>query len=342
MTERIREIRGGADDAGLGELWQRVFGAARGGQTLEWLFRPGPAGPSIRSVFEIDGRIVAHAGVVAIRFRLDGEDVRGAYSVGAMTDPACRGRGLWTRTGKHLYACLEREGFAFVAGFSNANSHRLMSGPLGRTPVGPFPWCIRFLSPLGYVRSLLGRFVPSAAPVLEERSVRVTSADFGDPRLDEVWKHAADASPVACVRDAAFTAWRYASRPDAGYRLLLAEHRGEPAGFLVQRVLTLRRVRAAFLLDFVLVPGEAEAGPVLLRAAAKLARAEGALLQSALLPGAGPTRTVLRRSGFLRIPERLHPQLIRFSVRGLGQWANRRLLVEPDAWHLSWADTDVV
>ena len=344
MTEQIRDFRPGEDDTAVSELWQRVFGTARGGQTVEWLFRPGPAGTSPRSVVEIDGRIVAHAGGTAIRFRVNGEDVRGAYSVGAMTDAAHRGRGLWARMGQHLYARLEREGFAFVAGFSNEASHRLMTGPLGRTPIRPFPWCIRLLSPIAFVRSALGG-TPSRTATLaphEEGGVRVSEIEPGDPRLDAVWKRSADSVPIACIRDSAFSLWRYGSRSDAGYRVLLAEQRGEPVGFVVHRALALRGIRAGFLLDFVLAPAAETAGALLLRATAALARSEGAAVLSALLPGAGPARAALRRAGFVRIPERLHPQLIRFSVRGLGRFAQSALLTDPLAWHLSWADTDVV
>ena len=345
MTETIRDFRPGRDDAEVGDLWRRVFGEAKGGQTVEWLFRPGQAGNSPRSVVEIDGRIVAHAGATAIRFRVAGEDVRGAYSVGAMTDPAFRGRGLWARLGQHLYARLEREGFAFVAGFSNENSHRLMTGPLGRTPIRPFPWCVRLVSPLALVRSLAGRPVPCgpvSPPVVEQGSVRICAAEPGDLRLDAIWKRAADASSVGCIRDAAFSFWRFASRPEAGYRLLLAERDGEPAGFGVYRTLELRGIRAGFVLDLVLAAGEKAAGALLLRSLVALARAEGAGVLSALLPGSGPSRSALRRAGFVRVPERFHPQLIRFSVRGLGPFSRSRLLVDPNAWHLSWADTDVV
>ena len=344
MTEQIRDFRPGEDDAAVRELWERVFGVARGGQTVEWLFRSGPAGPSPRSVVEADGRIVAHAGAAAIRFRLSGEDVRGAYSVGAMTDAAYRGRGLWARMGQHLYARLEREGFAFVAGFSNAASHRLMTGPLGRTPIRPFPWCVRPLSPVGYLRRLLaGRAVESAPfAACAEGGVRVSEARPGDDRLDAVWKRSADAVPVACVRDAAFTRWRYASRPEVGYRILIAEDGDGPAGFTALRTLSLRGIRAGFVLDFVLAPGAGVAGRVLLRASAGLAKQDGAALMSALLPGAGPARAALRRAGYVRIPERLHPQVIRFSVRGFGRFANSTLLSDPAAWHLGWGDTDVV
>lgn len=342
MEERIRDHRAGADDAELEALWQRVFGETRGGQTLDWLFRPGPAGVSPRAVAEVDGRIVAHAGAAAVRFRMNGEDVLGAYSVGAMTDPAHRGRGLWARLGQHLYSRLEREGFAFVAGFSNQNSHRLMSGPLQRRPLRPFPWCIRPLLPSAALlrrRAVEGR---SAEELECGAGIRVRRVAPGDPRLDSVWKRAAEECVVGCVRDAAFTAWRYASRPDAGYRLLLAEREGEPAGYAVFRDLHLRGVRATFVMDFVLGAGEHRAGAALLGAVRSAGRDAGSLLLSALLPGHGTSRRVLRRAGFLRIPERFHPQLIRFSVRGFGRYASDATLVDPNAWHLSWADTDVV
>lgn len=347
MTERIRDFRPGEDGGAVAALWDRVFGAAKGGQTPQWLFRPGPAGESPRAVVEIDGQIVAHAGAMAIRFHVAGEEVRGGYSVGAMTAPEFQGKGLFGRMGQHLYERLEREGFAFVAGFSNANSHRLMTGRLGRTPIRPFPWCIRPLSPLGLVRSLAGLRRPAGATLdadcgYEDDGVRIVAIDAADPRIDAVWKRAAGEVKVGCVRDCAHALWRFASRPDAGYRLLAAERAGEPAGFLAHRALDLRGIRAGFVLDLMLPAGEERAGAALLRAAARLARDEGAVVLSALVPGSGAPRAALRRAGFIRVPERLHPQLIRFSVRGLGRWAQSATLVDPNAWHLSWADTDVV
>ena len=55
-------------------------------------------------------------------------------------------------------------------------------------------------------------------------------------------------------------------------------------------------MRAAFLLELVVAPGERAAGAALLRASAAVARVEGAVLQSALLPGRGPSRDALRRA----------------------------------------------
>ncbi|MGH0033836.1 MAG: GNAT family N-acetyltransferase [Myxococcota bacterium] len=346
MSESLRDFRPGEDEDGVRALWDRCFGDASGGQTVEWLFRPGPAGDCPRTVAVVDGRIVAHAGVAAMRFRLGDEVVLGGYSVGAMTDPAMRGRRLFYRVGCALYERLEREGFGFVAGFSNAQSHRLMTGPLERTAIRPFPWCVKILRPFSIARSLLGRPPrrPAEADPPESRrsGVEITRCAPDEARLDDLWARCESELHMAGVRDAAFSRWRFGTRPDARYRGAMAVRDGAVAAWGVYRTLELRGLRGGFIVDLLVAPGEVEAGRALLDTFAETARREGAELLSALRPRSGATGQALGRFGFRRIPERLHPQVIRFSVRGLGRFAGRPELVDPASWHLSWADTDVV
>ena len=348
MSEVVRDFRPGEDDTAVAALWQRCFGDATGGQTTEWLFRRGAAGDCPRTVVECDGRIVAHAGVTALLFRVGDEEVRGGYSVAAMTDPAQRGRGLFLRTAEALYERLEAEGFAFVAGFSNAQSHRIMTGPLGRTAIRPFPWCVRILRPISMARSLVAR--RAAAPAKAELSlpehcasgVALAACPPDDTRLDALWKRCSDEIEVGGVRDAAFASSRFATRPDADYRAWLALRADEPLAWVVTRELTLRGLRALFLVDWLCAPGEVAAGRDLLAALENCARRDGVELISALLPGSGAARQSLLGAGFFSVPERLHPQVIRFSVRPFGRYRHCEALTSASAWHLSWADTDVV
>ena len=329
MSEVLRDWRPG-DETVVEALWARAFGAARGGQTLSWLFRAGPAGRAVRAVAEVDGVVVAHAGVAPLRFMLAGEEVRGGYSVGAMTDPAMQGRGLYLRLGRYLYNRMQELGFAFVAGFSNRNSHRLMTGPLGRTAIRPFPWCVRAVPWFG------GREVVSSS------SVQLARIEPDDARIDTLWQRNASTVRVGAVRDAAFAQWRYASRPDAGYEIWLCEVAGRPGCWGALRMLDVRGIHFGFLVDHVVDPMLPAAGRALLRALVRRVRAAGGIGLSALLPPSGPTRRALLRASFLRVPELLHPQIIRFSVRGLGRFAGNPDVVDPRAWLLSWADTDVV
>ena len=346
MSETLRDFIPGQDEPAIANLWSRSFGDAVGGQTLEWLFRTGAAGPCPRSVSEVDGKIVAHAGVTALSFVIEGEEVSGGYSVGAMTDPAYRGRGLYARLGAYLYERLEADGFAFVAGFSNQQSHRLMTGPLERTGVRPFPWCVRILRPLAVVKGLLGGKgsvpVPLEVPQLASDNHQLSAAGFDAPQLNELWERIAPGVRVGAVRNRDFAASRYGTRPEAGYRALAVEKDGRFVAWGVHRTISVRGQRATFLVDFEVAPGEQGAGQFLLRTLGQEAHKNRVSMLSALLPGEGAARDALRGAGFLQIPERLHPQLIRFSVRGFGPYRGSSLLANPGAWRLSWADTDVV
>ena len=346
MTESLRDFIPGQDEAAVANLWRQSFGDTVGGQSLEWMFREGAAGPSPRSVSEVDGKIVAHAGATALRFRLGSEEVSGGYSVGAMTDPAYRGKGVYARLGAHLYERLEREGFAFVAGFSNAESHRLMVGPLGRTGLRPFPWCIRLLRPVGLVKGVLGGEGADPTPLevsaVQSKGLSVVSCGLDEERIGPLWNRVATSVRVGAVRDRGFNASRFGTRPEAGYRALAVEKDGQLAAWAVHRTISIRRQCATFVVDLQVAPGEGESGQALLDTLARAARKQGATLLSALLPGEGAAREALRDSGFWQIPERLHPQLIRFSVRGLGRYRDSAVLKDWGAWQLSWADTDVV
>ena len=346
MTETLRDFQPGQDEDAVAALWTRCFGETLGGQTLDWLFRTGSAGACPRSVAEVDGQVVAHAGVTALRFRLANEEMSGGYSVGAMTDPRHRGRGLYARLGAYLYERLENEGFAFVAGFSNAKSHRLMVGPLERTAIRPFPWCVRILRPIGALRGLLANdpfpCTPPTVGTEKTGELTLSARELGDPETDRLWERVAPTFRVGAVRDCQFNISRYESRPEAGYRALGVERNGQLTAWAVHRTLRIRGQAATFVVDFVVGPGESQSGRVLLRGLALAARNHGITLLSALLPGEGEARETLRAAEFRQIPEALHPQLIRFSVRGLGRFRKAPVLVDPQAWQLSWADTDVV
>ncbi len=347
MNVVIRTYCDRGDEAAADELWRKVFGTPLGGQTLSWLFRAGPAGASPRVVAEVDGRIVAHAGAMPIRFKVEGEEVLGGYSVAAMTDPAMRGQRLYYRVGRALYEELEKQGFAFVAGFSNSNSLRVITGPLGRHPLRPFPWSVKVLSPLRLLASLVsprtGGGQPACSmPSFKQDEVTVEECPIGDPRLDDLWTRAATSIQVGAVRDANFSRWRFGNCASRGYTLMAART-GEPLlGYCVGRIQSYKGVQAAFLVDCLADPSAPSAGRVLLRAFESWAAARGAGLVSALLPSSGVLRELMLDTGYHRVPELFHPHRIFFSVRGFGHHAQNTSLSKHRSWFISWADTDVI
>ncbi|MBI5609977.1 MAG: GNAT family N-acetyltransferase [Deltaproteobacteria bacterium] len=318
------------------QLWLRVFGRAKGGQTPAWLFRPAPMIEAPRVVIREFDQVIAHAGAMPVRLMAGEQPLLAGWSVGAMTDPHFRGQGLFVRAGQALYQQMTEQGFDLVGGFSNAQSASLHTGPLQRTPVRPFPWCARPLLPR---RAGLR---PLAATWPRQVGVEISTVAPGDPRLDAIWRNRPRGPGIATVRDAAWSGWRYQDRPDADYRLALASVGGVPAAWIAVRALTVARVPALFVLDLQCTAQGAQAAAQLLRSAEQLASAAGCVLSSALLPGWGPLRRILRWKGYLPVPERLHPQKILLSVRALGPRVPQVDLADPRSWWLAWSDTDVV
>ncbi len=219
MTEVFRTYDPATDGEATNRLWDRVFPNPKGGQDIDWLFRRGPAGISQRTVAEVNNDIVAHAGAVPVRFRVNGVEHFGGYSVAAMTDESMRGRGLYVQLSRHLYEQMKQSGFSFVAGFANRNSHRIMVQQLERVAIQPFPWCVRMLRPLSLLLSLSSKAERAIPPIsfaeASEQGVSITPCDCFDVRFDEIWQRAKESVSVGAIRDAEFIRWRFGSHANS-------------------------------------------------------------------------------------------------------------------------------
>lgn len=318
-------------------LWHRVFGIAAGGQTPQWLFRPNPAADPPRVVVRQGDRVVAHAGAVPVRMVASDRQLLAGWSVGAMTDPACRGQGLFVGAARALYSHMADLGFDLVGGFSNANSARLHTEQLGRTAVRPFPWAVRLVLPRTTRQQPLRAVWPTGG------RYAVAPIDPGDPRIDQVWAAREPDPQIQCVRDAAWSSWRYGERPQADYRLAVAcDSDGKACAWIAVRALRVAHVPALFVLDLQCAQGHVDAAIALVRAANELAASAGCAAVSVLLPAAGALRSTLIRNGFIPVPEPLHPKKILLSVRQLNGAPLPADLHNAGSWSLAWSDTDVV
>ena len=331
----------------------RVFGHPRGGQTLEWLFRPGPAGASPRAVAEADGRIVAHAGARRCASALGDAVVRGGYSVAAMTDPAL------SRT-----AALLPRRRAPVPAHGGAGL-RVRGGLLERqlVPADDGAAAAHRGAPISVVRAA------ARAVAARARTARARRPGAGDRRTRKRSHAACGARRRRDARSRAMNpetrgsttsgiARRAGRRGRRGARCRLrrlalrhAARRRLPARRSRRAAAaprdgsrtgasSLRGIPAGFLVDFVLARTRTRGGGVAARRRGIGAcRRRGAALRAAARQRPGARRAAAR--GVPSGPEALHPQVIRFSVRGLGRRAQQPRAAAR-AWQLGWSDTDVV
>jgi ribosomal protein S18 acetylase RimI-like enzyme len=331
------------DAEGLRSLWGLAFGRSREPASFDWKYRQNPAGAAEISVAESEGEIVSVACALPLRMRVGSEAARGALSVDVATRPELRGRGVYGRVARNLWARLAERGFALTCGFTNRFSTRLTLQALGRREVGPLPLRVRPLAPLRLGLDWLRLGAPShdPGPAPAPRG-EIHVLDGFDERFDATWARLEPHVDVAVVRDAAYLGWRYGAHPERPYETLGLVRGSEVLGYLIWRPLDRFGTRTAFVVDLAAAPEDARAASALLAAAAERARERGARLLALLSWPGAPTHASACRFAPLRVPPRLFPQVNVFSAISHRAEPSTAGLAEPARWWIGWGDSDVV
>ncbi|MFO7573145.1 MAG: GNAT family N-acetyltransferase [Gaiellaceae bacterium] len=266
----------------LGDAWGD--GALRG-EAFDWWFDGNPAG-SLRSVALRNGEVVGVAGHSLCRFRVDGQERIGQFSVHAVTAPSARGLGIFRALEERHEEQGAEQGSVCVLGFASAPTRPLFLGPLGWSQIDR--------------RRVWARLLPIGR--------RGTRADRFDERHATAYAAVAPRWRNHVVRSREYLDWRYARSPRE-YRIVEA-----PEGaFAVVGYTRRRGLRLGLLME--LVAGEEEVG-TLVRAALAEARGCAALLA---VPSPCLTSARLARHGFVPTPHRLD-----FMGKGLAEQLDTR------------------
>jgi len=336
---KVRPLRPEDRDAWL-RAFEAAFGSPFGGSDsiphFGWLYlRNGsphlwgavavPDGPT-------EGEIAASYSMIPRRFWVDGIEKLAALSLDTMTGPAWRKRGLFVHLAQETYARAGEQGCAFVYGFPNPNSAPGFWKHLGWRPL-PRPEVLVASYPIAWAK---GRFAGPGPSEKEAGGVRLKVVDSIDERFDDLWQRARRRLRVSAVRDRAFAEWRW-SRPQSCYELSVAEgENGSLLAICVTAVAGRPEGPRAFVVDFLATEGEDRILARLIRfAAARRARADGALLVQAAVSPDSPFRSAFSR--FRVLPDRLATPI----VPGAASFAAGDSL-PATGWHLTYADTDTL
>jgi GNAT superfamily N-acetyltransferase len=211
----LRPYRPG-DERVILALFEASFGRPLSLAYWRWCYRDHPAGgPWIELAWDGD-RLASHYAVCATTLSIEGKPVPAALSMTTMTHPAYRGRGLFPRLAKRLYARLEAERIALVYGFPNAASHRGFVRELGWRDLYEIP-TLRLSLAATSPREQPPQVQPMAAP---------------DARLDRLWQRIKTRFAVWSWRDARHLTWRFAASPDGGYTFAAWEDGSEIRGYV--------------------------------------------------------------------------------------------------------------
>ncbi|HEY1012805.1 MAG TPA: GNAT family N-acetyltransferase, partial [Herpetosiphonaceae bacterium] len=264
MTDRpwmIRPYRPG-DELALAALFGRVFGRPIDPAFWRWKLKslPAPAenvwlaeagdAPATAEGAPAPARgapVFQYAGI-PLRFSTPAGETTAMISVDTMTAPEFRRRGLLTSVGRHAYEQWRAGGVGFVLGLPN-DQWGSRTGALSWRPLFPLRWLIRPLRPETLLARKLRLGRSGGLALLGglwnlwwdrraggDPALRLRLVDRPEPAFDRLWERCRGEAPLSVIRDSAWVGWRYLAAPCRGYRVLLAERDGLPAGYVAYRL----------------------------------------------------------------------------------------------------------
>lgn len=214
-------------------LLRETYGQAMSEQEFDWFFARNPAGGRVLSAAEEDGRVLGVLAMSLARALVEGREERVAFAVHAVTDPAARGKGIFSKLELRNEERVAADGVSVGLGFTNPQAGPILVGRLG--------W-----------RDLY-RMRLWARPLLFRRSASQPAPARFDERHEAAWRAVAPRWGNCIVRDPAYLNWRYADAP-RGYRVF-----DSPNGYAVLGEAVRKGVRTAVVCDLVGPPREARA-----------------------------------------------------------------------------------
>jgi GNAT superfamily N-acetyltransferase len=308
VSIELSDLRSERRDEFLG-LMREVYGDAMSEEEFEWFFERNPAGERILSAAEEDGRVLGVLAMSFARALVAGREERVAFAVHAVTHPASRGKGVFSRLELRNEERAAEAGAGLALGFTNPMAGPILVGKLGWRDLYRMRLWARVLRPL---RALRGRggggLGPSRGGTLER---------FG-PEQERAWRAVASVWGNCLVRDAAHLNWRYVDAPQ-DYRAFASANGYAVVGHAVQKGFS-----TAVVCDLVGPPRESIA---LLRRCLREARGGADVAIGVPAPG---QRGAFVALGFVPTP---------MTIRVIGKPLVPDVSL-PTQWHFAPGDTD--
>lgn len=312
----------------LGSTWDEAF--------VRWKYFANPAGRFYGRVAEMDGKPLGFYGNIPVRIKLGDRITTGAQAVDAMIAPEARRLGLFVKLNLETYAEMDRDSLVLDYALPNPASEAGFVKRLGWRQVGHIPRYIKILDEHRLPRSirhagvkgLIFRAYLTAVKVngrLSRASTNHTSQDHPnlqirmrsdfDERIDDLWRQAGSGFQIAVKRDQVYLNWRYVENPQDVYRIVFAERGAELAGIAVLSLRSFAADRSAAVVEWLVRPGDAEAGLALLaRIEHEAASAGCAQIQCWMLPGYSFYISILKENGFHFSSRRFSPNYFGYTT----------------------------
>lgn len=301
-----------------------------GPRAIEWTFGH-TAAPF--AVARHEGAIVGISGYIQSRMQFGQNTGTAVQAVDSFVSEAMRGKGIFTRLARAYDEHARRAGRDLVWGFPNDNAAPAWYGKLGWHRHGQVPFMIKPLRAGFFSRKLR---LPIDFPLTFARDQHISAiTEIGDWG-DALWDMVAPKVGVGTIRDRAFLQHRLFDAPQAQHYRVVADTDHSTPALVATREADKHGGRIAYVMEALAGPS---IQPMLMSELGRLA-SRGVEIALAWSFPWSPNYGVLRKAGFIPLPERLRPIRIWFGSTPKTVHAARAN--RSNQWYLSYLDSDTV
>ena len=303
----------------------------KGGEgPINWAFG---SNPKPFAVAREDGRIVGMSAYILSHMKYGTVTGTGLQAVDSFVSSDMRGRGVFTKLARAYDDHARQSGADLVWGFPNDNAAPAWFGKLGWQSHGQVPFLVKPLR-AGFFLRKLG--LPIDFPVSFSRDQHLVEVtEIGD-WADRLWENISPAIGCASVRDRQFMTHRLINAPQATKYRIVADTNPQSVSVVATCEASKHGGHIAYLMEAL---GGSSMVELLMSEIGRL-RSRGVELVLAWSFPWSPNYRVLRKAGFMPLPQRVRPIRIWFGNKP--QSAVAACANDPSQWYLSYLDSDTV
>jgi GNAT superfamily N-acetyltransferase len=323
-----------------------------------WLYRDNPGGGSITFVAENKGRVIGHFPNVLERLKVNAGLYRTGMVLHLTTHSDYRRKGIFKNLGEAALEELNRSKIPYSRAFPNDASRPGFINKLGFSPIATLPLLIKPLR----IRNILTAVVKkpilaklasiACCPLyhfffyhykLKKRTngIKVEQIERFGPEFDNFWKKAMAQAKVMVERNAKFLSWRFNQRPGENYHTLAALRNKEIIGYIVTRKADISSLNTGIIMDYLVLPGEADALRSLLNSALDYFTKEGIDICITSCLKNNIYYNILEEEGFIKVPSKLNPRKLVLVGRVNQDDADKNIFLDRKNWFVTFGDWDV-
>lgn len=321
-------------------------------------FYRNPGGKSIVPVIRNNqGDVVGCIWLEPLRIRFNKKNYLGATGTNMVIKPEYRNTFAFTKLMRRFKQALEDENiplhFSFVSEKKYRHLNRSKSKCISLIPLLAKPLNLRSLVETYFAsrrqRFLVSLMGPALSPFLFRQhlftsgtAIVVQPVDQFDERFDHFWSQVQDKYCIMVIRDQDFLSWRFSRISGRDYHTLTAWASGQMLGYVVLRCSTILGVKAGLIMDFLVDDNKLGqiAGSRLLAEAETYFRVQQMSMTAALMPSSAAEYRILRRDGYVRVPQSFSPRSFRFAFFVHDVSDKDLMSLSAQSWFITMGDRD--